>query len=808
MRNGLTGNEVFKLREKFGFNILATKETYSWWSIFVAQLKSPFFYILMFAAIISFFFKEYTDVGLILFVNFLNVSMGFYQEYNAQKTLSALRKILKPRAKVIREGKVKEIEAKELVPGDLVVLSPGEQVPADGRIIESVNLLVQEAILTGEEEAVEKTLREENNSVFMGTIVLSGRGLMTVAKTGIKTEIGKIGEKLSEIKEEKTPLQFKLEKFSKSLAYIVCALCFFIFSLGIIHGESFWMMFRIAAILAVAAVPEGLPIAVTVILALGMRRILKRNGLVKKLLSIETLGATSLICTDKTGTLTEGNMRVVKTDFTDKQKALLALTLNNNQLNNLEVAVLDYVYSQENYAAKKVLECEKRIYEEPFTSDKKYMLTVNECEGENYAFIKGAPEIVLSFCRFRENEKPDILAEIEKWAAEGLKILGLAYKKDGDLKEKSSFVWLGLIGLEDPVREGVKESISKAHEAGIKVVMVTGDHTKTAEKIANNLGFSVKPENILEGSQLSMMSEEELNAKIDNILLFTRTTPDQKLRIVEAFQKKGEVVATIGDGVNDALALKKANIGVVGNQSTDVAKEAADLILLDGNFKTIIAACEEGRLIFSNIKKVVGYVLSNSFAEIFLIFGAILLNFPTPLLVAQILWIHLICDGPPDIALSFETKDKFLMKRKPKEIQKEEILDRPLKFLAFAISLTTGLLALLFFWYFGVKSGDMRLARTIAFATIAIDSLIFIFAFKNYHKLIFQMENFFQNKVLIISVVYGFLLIAAAISVPFLDDILQTVPLRPVHLLIILTAGLVNTFMVEMVKLKFKKARV
>jgi len=634
----------------------------------------------------------------------------------------------------------------------------------------------------------------------MGTTVISGRGLMLVEKIGQETEMGKLGKSLAELKKEKTPLQIKLEIFAKNLAVFILLVCLFIFVLGVLHKENPLAMFKMAVILSISAIPEGLPIAITMILALGMRRILKRQGLVKNLLSIETLGSTSVICTDKTGTLTEGKMKVVKTVLLNKEKALLALTLNNEQRTNLEVAIWDYVKKEKKFDPREVFNKKKRIYEETFDSEKKYSMTINKLEGREIALLMGAPEIIIPFCRLGQEEKNKTLEEIEKLGNQGLRILGVAFKEKGDLKEKKDFSWSGLVAIADPLRKEAKEAILTAQKAGIEVKIVTGDYRKTAERVASGLGFKLEPKNIIEGRELELISEDELKKRIDEIVLFTRVTPHQKQKIIKVLQEKGEVVAMTGDGVNDAPALKKANIGVVVNTASDVAKEAGDLILLDNNFKTIIAACEEGRLIFSNIKKTVGYVLSNSFAEITLIFGAVLLNFPFPLTVAQILWSHLICDGPPDLMLAFEPKENSIMEQRPQELKKEEIMSGFIKFLIFAISLSTGILSLFLFWYFGVKQGNLNLGRTIAFAIVASDNLIYIFAYKNLKKLIIQTENFFQNKYIFLGVTYGFLFLFLAIYLPFLNQVLGTVPLKPAAWLLVFIVGLFATLLIELAK--------
>ncbi|MFA5050502.1 MAG: HAD-IC family P-type ATPase [Patescibacteria group bacterium] len=799
IRQGLNENQVLESRQKFGENILPTKENNSWFIILLSQFKSPLIYILVATAIISLILKEYINAGLMALVVTFNLLMGFFQEYNAQKTLIALRNLLKPEAIVIRNGINKKIEAKDIVVGDLVVLGPGDKIPADGELIEDVNFLVKEAILTGEEEAVLKSSIGKNNLVFMGTVVIYGRGIMKVTKIGIQTEIGKIGQSLAEIKEEKTPLQIKLEKFATRLVYLIIVICSIIFLVGILRHQNILQMLKMSVILAVAAIPEGLPVAIMVILSLGMKKVLKRKGLVKKLLAMETLGVTSVICTDKTGTLTEGVMKVVKTDFMDQEKALLGLTLANNQRSNLETAIWDYI-RKKHFNPQDIFNSMARTFEEPFDNEKKYMLSINQINGNETASIIGAPEIILQMCDIEPDKKQDILEKISHWAEEGLKVLGVISKNQGDLKDKNNFTWLGLIGIQDPIRKGVKEAINVAREAGIKIKIVTGDYRKTAEKVARSLGFNIAEKNIMEGNTLEIISEDELKEKIDDIIIFSRVTPRQKLKIVKVLQEKGEVVAMTGDGINDATALKKADIGIAVNNATDVAKEAADLILLNNNFKTIIAACKEGRLIFSNIKKVVAYVLSNSFAEIVLIFGAILMGLPTPLTIIQILWAHLICDGPPDIVLGFETRNKALHEEDPKTLRKEEILDKPIIALIILISLTVGLSSLFIFTHFLKQTDQINLARTITFATVATVDLIYIFAFKDLKNSLFRTKNLFDNKRLIWAVIYGLLLLLIAIYVPALNKILETVPLKPFYWLIVIGVALITVFWVELIK--------
>jgi len=801
VHTGLSEHEVIALRETYGANILPIKDTFSKLSIFFSQFRSPLIYVLLVVAILSLLFQEIFDAALLGAVILLNVVMGYFQELSSQKTLLSLRNILKPTALVIRDGIRKEIAIERLVPGDIVALNAGDKIPADGKLLEHTQLLVDESMLTGESKAIAMSADEAVDGILhMGTTVLSGKGIMKVKKIGIQTEMGKIGKSLSEIRDEKTPLQEKLEVFSKQLVQIILIVCSLLFFIELRYHINIWEALQQSIILSVAAIPEGLPIAVTVILTIGMRKILKKQGLVKKLLSIETLGSTSVICTDKTGTLTEGRMRVVKTNFNDEIQAQLAMILANEQRDSLEIALWEFVEKSGKLNPQNIIASTEKIYEDPFDSIKKYSLTVAKLGEKETAFILGAPEIVLSFCNVQPEEKQTILKEIETLAHDGLKVLGTAQKESGDLRKTADFAWLGLSAIEDPLRIGAKETVEHAMRAGIHVKIITGDYRITAEEIARQLGFTVNAKNSIEGTDLEAMSDSELSQNIESLIVFSRVTPHQKLRIVEALQANHKIVAMTGDGVNDAPALKKADIGVVVGSATEVAKEAGDLILLDGNFKTIVSAIEEGRRIFTNIKKVVAYVLSNSFVEISLIFGAVVFNLATPLTIVQLLWIHLICDGPPDIALGFEPKELDIMKQRPEDIRNEKILPSKMKFLIFAISIMVGGVALFIFQYFLSKE-NLLLARTIVFASVAAVDLIYIFSFKNLRKSLFKTEKFFQNKILLLSVAYGFVLIFAAVYVPFLNTILGTVPLHPIYWVIVVGVGLLATVLVETVKL-------
>ncbi|MFA6322054.1 MAG: cation-translocating P-type ATPase [Candidatus Buchananbacteria bacterium] len=797
---GLTTIQAKQQQLKFGSNALPEKGSRPAYLIFFSQFNSPIIFVLLTVTLFSSIFGEYVDAGLIALVIIIDVIMGFYQEYKAEKTMANLKKIIKQTSSVWRDGIIKVIESKDLVPGDLIILGSGERIPADGYLVEGSNLFVNEAILTGEDEAVQKISDGKQDKLFMGTIISSGRGQMIVEKIGLETEVGRIGQSLAEIKEEKTPLQKKLTHFTKTLTGFIIVLSSIIFIIGLLAQKNIWETIRLSVILAVSAIPEGLPIGVTVILTLGVSRILKKNGLVKKLISIETLGSTSVICTDKTGTLTEGIMKVSKTSLAEKEPALSALLLANVPKSGLEVALWEYAKKecQEKYLNQQSKA--KRIFEDPFDSEKKYSLNVIEVDKKSTGYIIGAPEIVLSFCQNHTLEQQKIISELEKWTSQGLRVIGLAYKIEGKLSEPDNYIWAGLVGIIDPIRKEVKETISLAQKAGIQVKIVTGDYLKTAQKVAATLGLKTASKNLMEGRELETISESELNKRIKDITVFARVTPHQKLKIIHALQNNGEIVAMTGDGINDTPALKKADIGVAVGSATDVAKETADLILLDNNFKTIIAACEEGRLIFSNIKKTIGYMISNSFATIILILGTVIFNLPYPIAIVQILWIQLICDGPPDLLLAFEPKEEGLMDAKPKKFIQDEILNTWMKTIIAMISISVGLMTLILFAYLYKTTNDLKLARTAVFLALGSVSIIYVISFKNLSHSILKTKNFFKNIYLFFGIIYGFILLAISLYVPWIRELLDLKMIEWPLILIILSIGILITIMIEIAK--------
>jgi len=775
--HGLTTTEVLEQRRQYGENALPSAKRSPVWRIFVNQFKNPLVYIILAAGAISLAVGEYGDCAIIMAVVLIDAVLGFVQEYQAQRTYTALKGLLKPTTTVIRDGVRQEIELRELVPGDIAVLSAGERVPGDGEVLEALKLTLEEAILTGESEPIVKTTEEGQNQVSMGTTVLTGRGLMRVTATGMHTELGQIAASLRDEIEDETPLQVRLKAFSRTLTILVLAITAAIFAVGLISGQPILHMLRVSIILAIAAVPEGLLIAVTVILVLGMRKILKRHGLVKRLLAVETLGSVTTICTDKTGTLTEGRMQVTRCDAHDAQRALEVMIYCNDLEGPVDAALWEHARQQLGTDPQEMADRVERLGEELFSSETKFMVTANRVDGQTIHYLKGAPEIVLAMCTESEAEQARILAQVERWAGEGLRLLGLAYRLNGLLGDHSGYTWLGLLAMEDPIREGVREAISVARRAGIRVKMITGDYRRTAERIAAMVGLTARSDQVLDGEELAQLSDDELSRRVREVSVFARIRPQDKLRIVRALQAQGEITAMIGDGVNDAPALKRANIGVVVGTATDVAKETADLILLDNNFRTVVAAIEEGRVIFENIRKVVAYTLSNSFAEVLLIFGAMLLGWPAPLLVAQILWIHLICDGPSDSVLGFEPKENGIMEEPPRSLR-EPILNQLGLSLIGLISTVSAVVGLVLFGHYFQVHSDPVEGRSIAFASFAINSMIYIFAYRSMRRSMLKGAPLRANKPLIWAVVSGLLMVVLAFAVPGVQRVLGIVPLH------------------------------
>ncbi|MFA6131463.1 MAG: HAD-IC family P-type ATPase [Patescibacteria group bacterium] len=802
---GLTSNEAKKNKGRFGANVLPEEKFASGLSMFLSQFANPLVYVLLAIGVVSLIAQKPSDAIFIFLVVFLNSIFGFTQEYKTQRTLIALKRIVKPKARVIRDGLRQEIEAIDLVPGDVVLLGIGDRVPADGAILEASSFFADEAILTGESESMEK---KKDDLVFMGTIVAWGTAVIQIKKTGAGTKIGEIAKIIKETIPLPTILQVRLKKLVRGIIFIGFFLCTLALIVGLYVGYDFWEIFEIIAVLLAAILPEALTIAVTLILVLAMQKMLKRKALVRKLLAVETLGSVSTICIDKTGTLTEGKMRVTKTDFTDHTRALTTLCLCNNLSNPTELALWDFLSEQKNFLSQEIFDSHTRFFEVPFSGQHKFMATAN-CPplGDDCAlYVKGAPEIVAAMCGLSAGETKKILQKVERWGKDGLRILALAacpiskdsVKKLG-IKSIPKLEWLGLVALWDPPRKEVRETLAIASQAGIKIKVITGDYRYTAEKIMSFLGFEIKAGGLIEGHELERLSDKDLKVRVTDAVLFTRVTPEQKLRIVSALQELGEVVAMTGDGVNDAPALKKADIGIVVGEASEVAKETADITLLDSNFKTIVAAVEEGRVVFENIRKTVFYMMADSFSEISLILGSLLLGWPLPLSVLQILWINLICDGPQDILLGLEPKEREIMAEGPKRIN-DKILNRFHFFLIIVISLLVAGSALLLFWYFGLYLGDLRLGRTMSFMMVVLSSILLVIPVRSFRKPFWRYENFWANPWLLIIMCFNAILQVTIIYLPITQRIFELQALQLTHWIILFSFVAMTILIVEAIK--------
>lgn len=834
---GLEENEI-KLRQgESGKNELPEEKPLPRLRIFLEQFRSPLIYILVIAGIITLLLKEWADTIVIFGAVFLNVVVGFFQENKASRTLSALKKVVEQTAAVLRGGNLKIIDAKELVPGDVIILNPGDKVPADGRITECQDFKTNEMALTGEWLAANKNpgvlaketpLADRDNMIYMGTIVENGKAKVVVVETGLGTQIGKVAELVKETKEEKTPYQIKLTRFSKIIGIIIGLISFGIFIEGIMTGKEFTEMFIVAIAVAVAAIPEGLPVSMTVILSLGMQRILKKKGLVRKLVSTETLGSTSIICTDKTATLTEGKMRVEKV-LGDKLFTLKACTLTSDAfIENPEDPEEKWILRGRPtdrallFAGLKagIEKNEKnKLAELPFNPINKFAAVIFKEKEVKILYACGAPEKILQICTLTKEKREKLKKQLDNLTRKGLRVVASAYKKIKSQKiltnlsessetknledELQELIFAGFITLKDPIRPEVKESMKICRQAGIKPIIVTGDHKLTAKAVAEELGFRIKKENILTGIELDKLSDQEFERVLSKIQIYARVEPRHKMRIVESWQKKGEVVAMTGDGINDAPALKKADIGIAVGSGTEVAKEASDLILLNDSFSIIVAAVEEGRAILDNIRKVITYLLVDSFDEVVLIGGSILAGFPLPLTAVQILWTNLIEDGLPDIALAFEPKEKDLMKRKPggRDIP---LLTKEMKALIFIIGIIEDFFLLaLFFWLFNRYGlAQINYIRTMMFAGLAMDTLYGAFACKSLRQNLWHMD-LLSNKLLVISIIFGGLMLMGAIYFPPFQRLLKTVPLEHNDWLILGIISIIQIFLVEITKWYF-----
>lgn len=857
---GMSTNAAMERLKAEGPNRFAEDQQQSILSLILGQLNNALIYILFAAAFISGVAGEISDAIIIGVVIAINTAIGVIQESKAEKALQELKKMATPVAIVKRDGVTQEIPSEQLVRGDIVYVETGRIVPADIRLIESTNLQMEESSLTGESISVEKDaswysevdvpLGDQKNMAFMSTLTTYGRGMGVVVKTGMNTEVGKIATMLHQQEKELTPLQKKLNELGKILGIGAVIISAIIFLIGFLQGREVLDMFLIAVSLAVAAIPEGLPAIVTIVLALGVQRMIKRNAVIRNLPAVETLGAVNVICSDKTGTLTQNKMTLTHSavngnfsPFTDLsienptvKRFLEAITLcNDATIENgkqtgdpTEVALVEAAEHFE--LNKKELEQKfPRVNEIPFDSDRKMMTTVHEHKEECFVFIKGAVEKLLpkltgveingEIHPLTKEEEMKILTQVDQMAEEALRVLAVAFKKtshpDTQNDLESELVFLGLTGMIDPPREEVKDSINRCHEAGVRVVMITGDHQKTALAIAKELHIADHIDETISGQELNEMSDTMLREKVKTVNVFARVSPEHKVRIVQALKTQGNIVSMTGDGVNDAPSLQQADVGVaMGITGTDVAKGAADVVLTDDNFSTITAAVEEGRNIYKNIKKSILFLLSCNLGEIVTLFIGILMGWPAPLTAIHILWVNLITDTLPAIALGVDPEDPDVMKEKPRSASERIFVKDDVSFMILNGSLI-GILTLFAFMeglkiytestslftmnLQAVNSEALIHAQTLAFLTLSVSQLFHAFNLRTSRKSIFQ-AGIFKNRYLIGAVVVGLVLQIALVYVPVFSDWFHLRPLVWQEWLFVIGLSMIPVAVNEFVK--------
>jgi P-type Ca2+ transporter type 2C len=832
--NGLSKQEAKSRLEKYGLNQLKEEVKISAFQIFVSQFKSFVVYILIVALLVSGFLGEYLDAIVILAILVLNAVLGFFQEYNAGKAIAALKKMGSVKAKVFRNNEEVEIDASELVPGDVVLLEEGDKINADSRIFESVNLETQESALTGESTPVSKedcvlkhgaAIADRKNMAFSGTIVTKGRGKAMIVSTGMNSQIGKIAKLIAKAEDQMTPLQKKLQVLGKQLGFLTIIVCLIVFGAGYWRTGNFVLMLLTAIALAVAAIPEGLPIIVTICMSLGVKRMIKKNALVRKLSSVETLGSTTVICSDKTGTLTHNQMTVKKLfvndeiidvsgdgcsfhgDFTLNGQKVDSKTTKNFELllragilcNNSEISkgddnctsiigdptegALIVTGEKSGLARKEQRKKFPRVKEFPFNSDRKLMSTVHKVGKSYHVYTKGAPDVIVKHCnkiyvngkikKLDSNTKNRILSANDTFGHGALRVLGVAFKQVKNYKKvkENDLVFLGLQGMIDPPRAEAKEAIAKCKTAGIKVIMITGDHKITAQAIGNELGLKG---HVMTGDEIDKC--EDLSKVVETVSIFARVSPKHKMDIVEALRKNGEVIAMTGDGVNDAPALKDADIGIaMGKSGTEVAKEASAMVLMDDNFASIVNAVEEGRTIYDNIKKFVNYLLSANFGEVLVLFVATLIGFRdngqviVPLLAIQILWLNLVTDGFPALALGVDPGTPGTMRRPPRR-PKEHIVSKNMVWNIVIVGILM-CVAVLTLFKFGLSESAIK-GQTMAFTSLVVLEMARVYMVRANYNL-----GLFSNKYLIVAILFSFMLQLGVVYIPWLQPIFDTVAL-------------------------------
>lgn len=865
---GLSSDEAKKRLAQNGPNVLAPDQPYRRGKVFISQFKNPLIYILLGAAALSLVVGEHIDAQVILAAVMINVIIGFVQEDKANSALSKLKKIVEHQAYVRRNGKELEIPTADVVVGDVLILKAGKIVPADARVFADNDLEINEASLTGESFAVTKSilpcalptgLADRRSLVFNGTSIISGHGLAVVTATGTDTEVGKIATLVQTAASGPTPLQERLTKISRFLGLSVLIICLIIIITGVLKGLPFLNILLAAIAISAAAIPEGLSVAVTVILAIGMKHIVKKKALVRKLLAAETLGSITAICTDKTGTLTEGKMRLEEivsysgrlaparlagakdaSKLKDFMLALKAGVLCNNAVIDptslkssglaLEVSFLK-VALELGVNQAELLQDEPRLSELPFNSARKFMISLHKKEKAFSLYEKGAGEIVLEKCRFLEEagkirsmtgeDKAKILALYEKLTLSGLRVIALAYRdlnalpfnpadedKNWTLIDRE-LTFIGLAAFKDPLRPEAKKTIALCRQAGIRPIIITGDHPNTALTIAQELKMDIGATGVVSGEFLEHLNDSELRELVKNAAVYARVSPGHKLRIVNALKMNGEVVAMTGDGLNDSPALKAADIGLCLGSGTEVAKETADIVLLDDNFSVIVSAVRQGRIIFDNIRKSITYLIADCFSEIVLVMGSILFNMPLALLPTQILWINILNDGFPSFSMAFESNDDGIMKRRPIK-RSESVFTPEMKTLLFGVGFVRETLLFAGFYYcathLAILGWSLEYLRTLLVAVLTLKSITAIFSLRSFTLPLHKIKQL-TNPYLFAAIGLDLILLVAAVYWPVLNRLLKMEPLAAQSWLIVLAVSVINILMLEIVKAWFVKRK-
>jgi len=860
---GLSEAQAKKHLETYGPNTIAEKKETNRLQIFIRQFTSPLIYILLIAALVTFLLQSYTDTGVILTVVVFNAIIGFIQEFKAEESMRALKQLMVPKAKVLRENREKEISSGELVPGDIVLLTSGAKVPADLRLSHTLELKIDESMLTGESlpaEKVTKPIKEKNlspgdqrNMAFMGTVVVNGRGRGVVVTTGSQTVLGSIATEVKEAEGIQAPLQQKFHKFSKRIGFVVLAASILLFLIGIFIGENLKEMFMTAVAAAVATIPEGLPVVLTIALAVGVRRMAKRHAIIRKLAAVETLGSTTVICTDKTGTLTKNEMTVkvifdgehvfdvTGTGYDPEGEILHEWTVpTEEERKNLFMALRIGLLCNESHLYKEdeevkvdgdptegalivsalkgglIPEKEKNVYKQmailPFESERGFMATLhwNGNDRKRLIFIKGAPEKVLDLCTgclVAEGLRAEaIFQTADRFAKEGMRVLAMAYREAPETMEelnennvRGSYILAGIQGMIDPPRPEVIDAIKGCRQAGIRVVMITGDHPTTAMAIGKMLNISHDTSKALTGREIEEMDDDQLSAKVREVSVFARVAPHHKLRIVDQLMRRGEIVAVTGDGVNDAPALKKGHLGVaMGKKGTDVAKEASDMVITDDNFATIFSAVEEGRVVFDNIRKVVFFLIPTGVAAIGSIIGSILMGLPMPYTPSQLLWINLVTNGFQVIALTFEPKERNVLNRPPRD-PREGVMSRILIERTILVGLLISVGVIFKFAHALEEGVSLERARTVAVTTMVFFQFFQAWNSRSESQSIFQI-SFFSNPWIVYGLIASILAQLALIYLPILQWIFKTEPLTWLEWMKIAAMSLTVILLVEMDK--------